>query len=139
RGDFDLQASLTNFVHGSKGEAGFRLATLLDESLLREVLSSNAGNDHQQKLKTQSSVMTPDAQREDIDRWSTSEVTAGTLRIVRLGTRLHYLLAESDSRVFRLLGTDDVSTDDLRVGDLCLATYTDKLGISKITWTSILV
>ncbi len=76
-GEFDLQASFTNFVHGTKGEAGLRLATLLDDSLQRIELSRNAGNDQQQKLKTQISILKPDGQREYFDRWSTSEVNAG--------------------------------------------------------------
>ena len=138
-GDFDIQASFSNFAHGTEGEAGLKLMATLDGSLQRIELARNAGSDQQQKLKAQTSVLKPNGQRDYIDKWRTSEIADGTFRIVRLGKKLHYLIAENDSMIFRLLGTDDVATGDLRLGDFCLVTYTDKNGTSKVTWTNIRV
>jgi hypothetical protein len=59
--------------------------------------------------------------------------------MVRLGTKLHYLIAEKDSEFFRLLGSDDVAAGDFRLGDFCLSTYADKQGTAKVTWTSLRV
>ncbi|MBL8817192.1 MAG: DUF1583 domain-containing protein [Planctomyces sp.] len=138
-GDFDIQASFSNFEHSAEGEAGLKMMTTLDSSLQRIELARNAGSDQQQKLKTQISVLKPNDQRDYFDRWIACDVAHGTLRIVRLGTKLHYLIAENDSTIFRLLGTNDVATDDLRLGDLCLAVYSDRNGTSKVTWTKVLV
>ena len=138
-GDFDIQASFRNFEHGDEGEAGLQLMATLDGSLQEIRLARNSGSDHQQKLKAQTSVLRSNGQREYFDRWNTLEVVDGTLRMVRLGTKLHYFIAEKDSELFRLFGSDDVAAGDLRLGDFCLSTYADKQGTAKVTWTNIRV
>ncbi len=138
-GDFDIQASFRDFEHGDQGEAGLQLMATLDGSLQEIRLARNSGSDQHQKLKAQTSVLKSNGQREYLDRWSTFEVTDGTLRLVRLGTKLHYLIAEKDSVIFRWLGSDDVAEEDLRLGDFCLSTHADKQGTAKVTWTSLLV
>ena len=138
-GDFEIQASFRDFEHGDQGEAGLQLMATLDGSLQEIRLARNSGSDQQQKLKAQTSVLKSNGQREYFDRWSTFEVADGTLRLVRLGTKLHYFIAEKDSEIFRWLGSDDVAVEDLRLGDFCLSTYADKQGTAKVTWTSIRV
>ena len=138
-GDFDIQASFRNFEHSNQGEAGLQLMATLDGSLQEIRLARNSGSDQQQKLKSQTSVLKSNGQREYFDTWSTFEVVDGTLRIVRLGTKLHYFIAGNDSEIFRLLGSDDVAAGDFRLGDFCLSTYADKQGTAKVTWTSIRV
>jgi len=65
--------------------------------------------------------------------------SSGRLRLVRRGTRIHYLFAAEDSDNFRLLHSDDVPAGDSRSGQLGLIAETHKAGHAHVTWESITI
>ena len=62
------------------------------------------------------------------------EATAGRLRLARRGDQLQFLLAEDDSRFFRLLATHSVPVSSSRNFGIRLMLETPHGGTSSVTW-----
>ncbi|MEQ9408941.1 MAG: DUF1583 domain-containing protein [Fuerstiella sp.] len=67
------------------------------------------------------------------------ESTSGCLRMIRTGRQLHYLFAEEDSNVFRLIDTQDVGSDLTTEGGIRLVLETQGAGRSAVVWKNLTV
>ena len=54
--------------------------------------------------------------------WPATKATKGTLRLVRTGTTLHFLVAEGESKEFREINQGELGTEDLEMGQLSAVT-----------------
>jgi len=65
--------------------------------------------------------------------------SSGRLRLVRLGNKLHYLFAENEAEVFRMVDTQEVSTDDSIENGIRLIQETLGQGTSRIVWKRLVI
>lgn len=140
-GDFDLRASFVDFQHASVGDAGLEFLAILPSSGQKIRIARHRWDNSEHKLRTRISAIT-NAGREhqrEVDHWSANQALSGTFRMVRIGTALHYLFAEGDSTIYRLLATDRVGREAIPVSGLCLTAFADKGGVATGTWTNVSV
>ncbi len=136
-GDFDLQASFRNLIYSAKGNLGAQLmATLVDNG--QEIRIARNRWDHgPEMMKFQVGSTKVNGRWEYSDTWTKQASTEGMFRLVRLSDKLHYLFAESETSSFRLLHTEKVGTEDLRLGDTSLSVFVDKIGQVSCVWTDL--
>ena len=136
-GDFDLRATYVSFRHSETGTSGIQLMATLEGTAQEIRLARTRVPTGRQEFKMENVLIDRDGNRQSASRVSVCEATSGTLRLVRLGKTLYYLAADDDSRVFRLLGTDDAGTEDLRVGDTSVSMLADLNGSAEVLWTDL--
>lgn len=140
-GDFDLRASFQDFQYKNVGDAGLELLAILPNDGQKVRIDRHRWDNQEHKLRTRISAITDDGreQQREVDHWSANQASSGTFRMVRIGTALHYMFAEGDSSVYRLLATDVVGRGSVPVSGICLTAFADKGGGASGTWTSIAV
>ncbi len=138
-GDFDLRASFRDLSLSESGASGIQLMATLEGTRQEIRIARTRQPNNRQEIKHEVVHLDPEGNRQGAAQWKAWEGTEGTLRLVRLGTTLHYLVAENDSSVFRLFGTDDVGDQDLRVGDLCLSAFAADRAHCRTVWTTLSV
>ena len=138
-GDFDLRASFRDLSFSESGAAGIQLMATLEGTRQEIRVARTSQPNKRQEIKQEVVNLDPDGNRQATAHWKACEATEGTLRLVRLGKTLHYLVAENDSSVFRLFGTDDVGDQDLRVGDLCVSAFAADQAHCRTVWTTLSV
>lgn len=137
-GDFDIRASYRDVVATGSGDAGVLLGSNTSQQLQGMVISrTQRGGPETQKLKIQAMYENPDGTRRYEDQWVTCEAASGTLRLVRSGTKLHYMMSEGNSNVFRLIATRKVNEHDLNYESIHIAVYADKNASVTGVWTKL--
>lgn len=138
-GDFDLRASFRDFQHADSGASGVKLKAHLQNTRQEILISRIRGSKTRQEVKIESIALNENGEKERVTDWVTNEVQSGTLRLVRLGETLFYLLAEDESTVFRQLGTTKIGRGELQIGEIGLVALADLNGEVEVDWTSISV
>lgn len=137
-GDFDIEAAFDAFQPRSDKQASIMLLALLDDDeqhrcrvsrmlKLRQLQQVNAAV----SIQHQGNNFTYDT------RLAFCEATAGRLRLARRGNVMHFLFAENDSPVFRLLRSEEVSDRPLVQDRLALLTDCNGTGETRVVWKSI--
>ena len=139
-GDFDLQATVDRFEHAGNGHAGLHLIGKTDDVSQSQVLIARVfSRADSQSLKGQFSRLVPSGERTVLDSYSACEANSGTLRLIRLGDKVHYLFAEDDSSNFRLVHTDTMGSADIPKGGLTLGMFAIEQATSKAVWKKLSV
>lgn len=133
-GDFDLRASFRSFAPSARGFAGLALALTLDGSGHQIRLERDQWSNGEQHLKAQWGKFGPNGRMEYSDTWSVFEGRAGTLRIARVGQKIHWMVAEYGSERYHLLRSETVGTDNLRQGETVLSLLAQTDATAECLW-----
>lgn len=137
-GNFDLRASYRDIVTTGPGDAGVLFSAYTSQQIQGLSISrTHRGKTGDEKVKTQVMYENPDKTRRYEDGWFTFEAPTGTLRLVRLGTTLYFMIAESNSDVFRIIDTRTVNKHDLNYESIHLAVYAANDSEATGVWTDV--
>ena len=136
-GDFDLQATFRDLKYSDKGSVGAQLMATLVGTGQEIRIARNRGEQGDEKMKCQVGSLKGNGQWQYTDTWTKLASTEGIFRLVRLSDTLHYLFAESASSGFRLLHTEKVGTEPLRLGDTSLSVFVADKGSVRCLWTDL--
>lgn len=138
-GDFDVRASFHDFHPEPTGISGVLIVAALEGTGQEIRFSRTQEHDSRQQIKIETTARKPDGQMQSESSWLVCETPDGTLRIVRLGETVYYLIAENDSSVFRLVGTEKIGTQDVRMGGLSVSMISAENGNATALWTDLSV
>ena len=136
-GDFDLQASFKDLTYSAKGNLGAQLMATLANSGQEIRIARNRWDDGPEMMKFQIGSTKVNGRWEYSDTWTKLASREGVFRMVRMSDQLHFLFAESETSGFRILHTEKVGKENLRLGDTSLSVFSQKVGTVKCLWTSL--
>ncbi len=132
-GDFDIRARFDNFktdldTDGGNGNVYLQLALNDDMATKlnmrrRHSLYEDRDEESHRVYADYAQRRTKETRRDGIGQLS-SEAESGTLRIARRGSVAYMLWAEGDSDDFHIVSTQEVGTDDVKVGGVRLRLLT---------------
>lgn len=144
RGDFDITAMYDLFqAELSDGGAGtLILQTRLENAAADECMvyrranpRSTPGNNH--FFQTATVRVEGSETRRSYSASEAFEASSGALRLARRGDMVYFLLAEGDSPNFRIVRTEKVAADDVRVDGLRLFCQIKESGRIDVVWKSL--
>jgi hypothetical protein len=136
-GDFDLRASFRDLEFSAKGNLGAQFMATMARTGQEIRIARNRWDDGPEMMKFQTGSSKVHGRWEYADTWTRLASPEGVFRLVRISDKLHYLFAESETSGFRLLHTDRVGTENLRLGDTSLSVFAHKSGTVKCVWTGL--
>ena len=140
-GDFDIEASVDQLQLDSDKYACVMLVAHIDDAkqqMCRIIRQNGRTNELRQFLHTSLSVVHPDGSRTfGANQQAACEAPRGRLRLARRGDVIHYLFAEHDSDVFRVIGTEVVSDKPTQADGLRLRALCDGIGAAQVVWKDV--
>lgn len=136
-GDFDLQATFRDLKCSDQGNVGAQMMATLASTGQEVRIARNRFTKGDEMMKCQIGSIKVNGQWQYTDTWSKLASTEGIFRLVRLSDKLHYLFAESASSGFRLIHTETIGTEDLRLGDTSLSVFVADKGTVSCLWTDL--
>jgi hypothetical protein len=136
-GDFDLQASFRDLQWAGNGNLGVQLMATLAGSGQEIRIARNRWDKGDDMMKCQIGIARVQGQWQYTDTWSKLSSNEGIFRLARLSDTLYYMFAESEASAFRILHTEKIGTENLRVGDTSLSVFSDIVGTVRCVWTGL--
>jgi hypothetical protein len=142
-GDFDITLAFDQFEPNPTlgGSSSLYLQAVLDSDKSNECLMARRYLHHR---KTPQPVVQGSYVAREVGGARRSQFTAyvveaiaGRMRLARRGETVYYLFAENDSPHFRLVGTQDAVTDDVRQLRLLCQAHLE--GLTKVVWKSLTI
>lgn len=145
QGDFDITASFEGLetLAAARGTSGVMLTGVLDREKthqfhLHRRLLRHRGD--QSILQSGYRFLKQDGTHRDWLATQPDESMSGTMRFARRGEQVYFLFAQGDSTVFRLVGEQTISDEDLRLDDgVQFGATTSGLGLTNVVWKNIRV
>lgn len=138
-GDFDIEVAFDQLKMQSSKDACIMLGVQLDDEQQHQCRMLRIRTEAKlQQLQASLSVVHSEGGRSFAAQDPTAcEATSGRLRLARRGSTLHYLFAENDSNLFRLIGSESISDRPSVPDGLTLHTLCHGSGETQVLWKSL--
>lgn len=140
-GDFDIEAGFTRLqVDTNKGDFGILLQVWLDDARkpaygISRLLTSVGRNESHSSVSFEQA----DGTRSSSAETRPNEAVNGRLRIARRGNRIFTLVADEDSRMFRLIDSELISLAGIEREGVRLQALCAGPGTCKVIWRSVVL
>jgi Tol biopolymer transport system component len=138
RGDFDMTATFDRLDTKNVATVNIMMLAILESEVSHHCRTtrSHHSNGHQ-TINAQLFTITPDGGRRLQGKQEISEASAGRLRIARRGDMVYFLLAENDSPIFRIIGQEEATADDIRSNGIRLVASAGEGAQVNVVWKDI--
>lgn len=141
RGDFDVEAEFDQLT--TEGEQGDVIMLVLHFSDAKQqqcrLLRVRTIEERQQLHVSFSALHESGGRSYGASRQLACEARRGRLRLCRRGATIHYLFAENDSDVFRVVGTEVITDAPTAPNGIELAALRNGTGTTSVVWKSVAI
>ena len=133
RGDFDITASFERLETRNPSTCNVQLLAILESQHHCRTTRGHHKNGHR-SINGQLMTAQPDGGRRTRASQQTCEADSGRLRLARRGDKIYFLFAEGDSPVFRIIGTQTATADDVAATGVRLVACAGEGARTSVVW-----